>query len=321
LIIKSLPPFIKFSQAVESALTEGLPVLALESTVITHGLPFPQNIEIAKVLEQTALENGTIPATIAVIDGTIHIGLEEAELDRLAELSLQAQTSPNLLKKLAKRDIPLALAEKSSGGTTVSATLYLAHLAGIKVFATGGIGGVHKNWQDSLDWSADLPALAQHPVIVVTAGCKAILDIPATLEQLETLSIPVYGWQTHFCPAFYTRESVYPIERIDKVDIITEAYQTHLALSSESDHHNSASALLIMNPIPEQYSLDSDVIEPAIEQAVNEARQLNIKGKAITPWLLKKLADVTKGKSIEANLALLKNNVVLGSQIAQAICS
>jgi pseudouridylate synthase len=308
--------YLKLSEAVQFALSEGKPVLALESTVITHGLPYPDNIETAEILEKTAIDSGVTPATIAVIDGVIHIGLEETDLARLAELSLQSQTQHNLLKKIAKRDIPLVLAEKSSGGTTVSATVCLAHQAGIRVFATGGIGGIHRQWQESLDWSADLPALAQHPVIVVTAGCKAILDIPATLEQLETLSIPVYGWRTDSCPAFYTNDSPYAVDRIDKAETIAEAFKAHISL-----HNASASAILVMNPIPAQHSIASEFIEPVIEQAIREAELLNIRGKAITPWLLQRLAESTQGRSVNANLELLKNNVRLGSLLAVAICS
>lgn len=305
------------SAAVQSALNEGKPVLALESTVIAHGMPYPQNLEIARELEQTSLDNGAVPATIAILDGALRVGLEKQDFERLGELSQMAQNDASILKKIALRDIPLALAQGWSGGTTVSSTVYAAYLAGIKVFATGGIGGVHRFWQESYDISADLPALAKYPVIVVTAGCKAILDIPSTLEQLETLSVPVYGWQTEFCPAFYTRESPYKIDRIDDVSVIAEAYQTSVALAQ--DKGLPASGFVIMNPIPQKFSIAANMIEPIIEQAISEAAQHGIKGKAITPWLLRRLSETTQGKSVAANLELLKNNVRLGSAIAVRI--
>ncbi len=305
---------IILSAAVESALKAGKPVLALESTVITHGLPYPQNLEIAHLLEQTALEHKVTPATIAVIDGNIHIGLEDKDFERLAELSQAAQADRSLLNKIAMRDIPLALAENWSGGTTVSATVYCAHLAGIRVFATGGIGGVHRFWTESFDISADLPALAKYPVIVVTAGCKAILDIPATLEQLETLSVPVYGWRTDLCPAFYTRESAYHIDRVDSIQTIAAAYRAANALAQSKG--GISSGMVIMNPIPAEHSIPSELIEPVIQQAIREAEQLGISGKAITPWLLQRLSESTRGQSIAANLELLKNNVRLGCGIA-----
>jgi len=307
----TLAPSIKLSEAVQTALAEHKPVLALESTVITHGLPYPQNMEIAVFLEQTTIEQGVTPATIAIIEGTIHIGLDTQSLAKLAELT-QAEPRHNLLKKIALRDIPLAVAQKWSGGTTVSATMFLAYQAGIKVFATGGIGGVHRGWQDSLDISADLQALASYPVIVVTAGCKAILDIPATLEQLESLSVPVYGWQTDFCPAFYTQTTNYRIDRVDDIQTIQAAYQSLTSFSRQ----NSTSGMVIMNPLPAEFNIPSEQIEPVIEQAVKEAGKLGIKGKAITPWLLQRLSEMTAGKSVTANLALLKNNVLLGCKIA-----
>lgn len=308
-----------FSAAVKAALSEGRPVLALESTVITHGLPYPRNLEIARMLEKTAVDNGATPATIAVIDGKIHIGLDDKNFSKLAELSRRNESEPGLLKKIALRDIPLACAEQWSGGTTVSATVYAAYLSGISVFATGGIGGVHRGWQEIFDISADLPALAKYPVIVVTAGCKAILDIPTTLEVLETLAVPVYGWKTDFCPAFYTSSTGFQIDRIDDVKTLVTAYKKHLELSSLSNEPIPASGMVLMNPIPAAFSLPVNEIEPIIERALSEAAQLKIKGKAITPWLLKHLSETTAGKSVAANLELLRNNVVLGSKVAVAL--
>jgi pseudouridine-5'-phosphate glycosidase len=311
---QTLTPYIKLSEAVQTALAQRKPILALESTVITHGLPYPQNMEIALELEQLAKEQNVIPATIAIIDGVIHVGLDTQCMAKLAELT-QVESRHNVLKKIALRDIPLAVAKQWSGGTTVSATMFLAYQAGIEVFATGGIGGVHRGWQESMDISADLQALASYPVIVVTAGCKAILDIPATLEQLESLSVPVYGWQADFCPAFYTQTTAYPIDRVDDIQTIRAAYRAATSFPKQSN----ASGLVIMNPIPAEFNIPSEQIEPVIEQAVREAVQLGIKGKAITPWLLKRLSEITDGKSVTANLALLKNNVLLGCKIAKEL--
>jgi pseudouridine-5'-phosphate glycosidase len=311
--------YLHFSQEVESALADNKPVLALESTVITHGLPYPQNLEIAHQLEQKARDNGVTPATIAVIDGVIHIGLDKQSFARLAQLSQDSQADHSVLKKIAKRDIPLALAKQHSGGTTVSATVFASYLAGISVFATGGIGGVHRQWQDSFDISADLSALASYPVIVVTAGCKAILDIPATLEQLESLSVPVYGWQTDVCPAFYTSTSAYHIDSVANADEVAMAYLAMKEFAHSTNTDKASTGLVVMNPIPKESSIPSEVIEPIIEQAISEAYQLGIKGKAITPWLLKRLYETTEGKSTQANLALLNNNVFVGSMIAKTV--
>ncbi len=311
--------YMQFSPAVQSALAEGRPVLALESTVITHGLPHPQNLEIARELEQTTRDNGAEPATLILLRGKIQIGLEEKDFTQLEELSQKAQTDKKLLRKLAERDIAVAIANKWSGGTTVSATLHLAHLAGIKVFATGGIGGVHRNWQQSLDISADLAALTRHPVIIVTAGCKAILDIPATLEQLETQSVPVLGWQTDICPAFYTRDSGIPIDRIDSAEAVARVFSAQTAMQRALGGCEKGSALVIMNPVPKKSEIPVRVIEPYIEKALEIAERKNITGKAITPFLLQQVAELTGGEALATNLALLKNNVMVGSQIAAAI--
>lgn len=316
---EKLPDYFVVSSEVRSALSSHQPVLALESTVITHGLPYPQNMQIATELEGIARKLDVTPATIVLINGKVHIGMGEAELKALSEQTQLAATQPGLLHKIALRDIPLAIAKGYSGGTTVSATLYLAHLAGIKVFATGGIGGVHRDWQNSLDISADLQAISAYPVIIVTAGCKAILDIPATLEHLETMSVPVYGWQTDYCPAFYTSRTNYPLDRADDVLTIARAYQSLVSLSSLTDVNSHASGVVIMNPIPTTAEIPSEQIEPVILQALAEAAALGISGKAVTPWLLSKLNQITAGKSVTANLALLRNNVRLGSEIASAL--
>ncbi len=304
-----------FSNAVTESLSAGKPLLALESTVITHGLPYPENIATAKSLEQLAIDNDVTPAIIAIIEGIVHIGLDEGDFAKLAELSKHQSSQPGNLKKIAQKDIPMAVTQKWSGGTTVSATMFLAYKAGLKVFATGGIGGVHRFWQESMDISADLQALAKYPVIIVTAGCKAILDIPATLEQLETLSVPVYGWKTDKCPAFYTNTTSYTIDKVDDVKTIADVYHTLIEYAGT----DSSSSIVIMNPIPAQYSIPSEQIEPFIEQAIQEANLQGIKGKAITPWLLQRLAEITRGKSIQTNLELLKNNVLVGCLIAKEL--
>jgi pseudouridine-5'-phosphate glycosidase len=314
-----LPEYYVISDAVMTAKQSGKPILALESTVITHGLPFPQNIVIARELESIALQSGVTPATIAVLDGKIHIGLSDQDLELLAEKSSLPASHPSCLKKIAWREISLALAGHWSGGTTVSSTLYLAYTAGIKVFSTGGIGGVHRDWNLIPDVSADLHAIANFPVIVVTAGCKAILDIEATIEYLETLSIPVFGWQTNTCPAFYSRETSIKLERVDEINQIIRIYNHQIALAQLAEPNRLPSGMIIMNPIPAADEIPAIEIEPFIQQALQQAKAENIKGKALTPWLLQRMYEITQGKSVTANLALIKNNVSLGSKIALAM--
>ncbi|HCM16382.1 MAG TPA: pseudouridine-5-phosphate glycosidase [Candidatus Cloacimonas sp.] len=301
-IIQALP--LKISASVQNALAENRAVLALESTVITHGLPYPENLEALAMLESCSRDHGAIPATICAIDGVFHIGLEDEDI-RLLATKLKSHEA---LEKIASRDLALAAARKSSGGTTVSATMYLAHLAGIEVFATGGIGGVHRGWQNSMDISLDIMALSSIPVIVVCAGCKAILDIPATLECLESSGVPVYGWQTDEFPCFYSRGSGQKVSRIDNLGELAEmyAYQQNLAIIS--------SGILIANPIPKDYEIPAEEIEPCIQQAISDAGKIS--GKALTPFLLARLAEITDNRSVAANLALLKNNVILAAKIA-----
>ncbi|MDI3503764.1 MAG: pseudouridylate synthase [Candidatus Cloacimonadota bacterium] len=295
---------LKVSPAVAQALAAHKPVLALESTVITHGLPYPQNFAILTALEAIADQHHVVPATICVLDGECLIGMQSSDIENLKSKILQGEE----LQKLAWRDLPLAIVRKASGGTTVSATMALAHKAGIKVFATGGIGGVHRAWQKTLDISLDIKSLAEIPLIVVCAGCKAILDIGATLEALETANVPVYGWQCQDFPSFYSRNSGYKIPEISKLSEIAEVYRLM------SENAEQAPALLIANPIPEADEILYSDIEPHIRQALKDAQALS--GKAVTPYLLDKLAQSTAGKSVTANLALLKNNVRLGALIA-----
>ncbi len=301
------PDHIIPSQRVQNALEKGLPVVALESTVLTHGLPYPQNLNMLRSLETILEDEGVTPATIIVLDGKAHVGLDEADIDAL----IPSLKNPSNFQKLGMRDLALSMAQSTSGGTTVSATMKLANACGIQVFATGGIGGVHRGWSKILDISSDLTALAQIPVAVVSAGCKAILDIPATLEYLETLAIPVLGWQTNSFPLFYTAQSDYPIDTINTSEEFAGFWQKHLALGGKG--------VLIANPIPAEFSIPAQQMEVYIQTAIAAAKVQSIGGKALTPFLLDFLAQHTKGDSVEANMALLKNNVRLAASLAKAI--
>jgi len=312
--------------------------LALESTVIAHGLPYPQNLETARELEAVARAHGVEPRTVAVLAGEIRVGLTDAELQHLAQ-------ARNVLK-LSRRDVPVALAQKRDGATTVSATMFLAHRAGIRVFATGGIGGVHRSRQSSWLWrtspqsassqtdrlttddwlltaaqdiSADLLELAQTPVAVVCAGAKAILDLPATLEFLETHGVPVLGYQTDEFPAFYSRSSGLRVQaRVESARDAAKVIHTHWGLGNPS-------GVLVCVPIPQEDEIPREVIEPFIQRALSEiegrAAEEKIVGSAVTPFLLKRLAELTEGKSVRANVALLKNNVAVASEIARALAA
>lgn len=295
---------IHYSPEVQDAINSGKPILALESTVITHGLPYPDNLDALKVLEDVARQEGVVPATIAIVNGEFMVGLNNLDF-------LVVPHQRQHLRKISLRELPIAVAQKWSGGTTVSATMWLAHQAGIRVFSTGGIGGVHRNWQESLDVSTDLTALSEIPVAVVCAGCKAILDIPATLEVLETKAVPVIGWETDDFPAFYSRTSGEKIYRTDSIAELAEIYSHTQSILNKG--------VLIANPIPLEAEIKREDIEPIIQSALREAQRAGIKGKETTPFLLSKLAELTKGDSITANLALLKNNVLLGARIARGL--
>jgi pseudouridylate synthase len=277
-------------------------ILALESTVITHGMPYPENVQTALILEAEARNLGVIPATICILNGKIRIGLTQEELNQLAK----AEGSV----KLSMRDIPYACLHKQNGGTTVSATMYLAHQAGISVFSTGGIGGVHRGSEQTLDISADLTALAAIPMIVVCAGAKLILDLPKTLEYLETVSVPVYGYQTNCFPAFYSRTTPYPIDRVDTPSQIAQAFHIQRELQMQQ-------GMLIANPIPQESEISFDEISKVVDEALLDANRLQIKGKATTPYLLQRLYELTGGVSLKANIELIKNNVRLGAMIAK----
>jgi len=307
-----------------------MPRLALESTVIAHGLPYPHNLETARALEALARAHGVEPRTIAVIGGHVKIGLSDAELHHLAQ-------ARNVLK-LARRDLALAIAQKRDGATTVSATMYLAQRAGIRVFATGGIGGVHRQssgfskrypvfsvqnsetlntehrtLNTALDVSADLPELARTPIVVVCAGAKAILDLPATLEWLETFGVPVLGYQSDEFPAFYSRVSGLRVQaRVDSPEDAARVIQTHWELGLTS-------GVLLCVPIPHADEIPRAVIEPYIERALHQAATEHVVGRAVTPFVLQRLAEWTDGMTVRANIALLKNNVVVAAQVARAL--
>ena len=305
------PESFSVSSAVVEALENNKPVVALESTVITHGLPYPQNLSIAQEMESEVTQRDVVPATIAVLDGKVHVGLDADELERLA--------TEQDVHKISSRDFASAIAKKRCGGTTVAGTMVAANNVGIKVFATGGIGGVHRQISKkvgqssagvSSDISADLPQLANTPMIVVCAGAKAILNLPATLEYLETFAIPVVGFGTNEFPAFYSRSSGLSINaRADSAVDIIKIAKAHWDLGLQS-------AILVVNPLPEEEALADEQIETAIEEAVREAEFNGVSGQAVTPYLLSMVSELTKGKSLKANLALLRYNARLAAQIA-----
>jgi pseudouridine-5'-phosphate glycosidase len=281
----------------------GLSIVALESTVLTHGLPHPQNLQLARDMEKAVRDNGATPATIGFLDGKLHIGLNGEELERLA--------NANDVYKVGPRDFATVIAKKASGGTTVAGTMLAAKHANIKVFVTGGIGGVHRD--APFDISADLQALASIPMIVVCAGAKAILDLPATLEYLETMSVPVVGYGTDEFAAFYSRESGLDVSvRLDSPQEIVEFARTHWQAGLQS-------AVLVTNPVPEAEAISKSEMEPFITQANQEAHAQGVHGQAVTPFLLSRISELTAGKSMRANLSLLLNNARLAAQIAQTM--
>jgi pseudouridine-5'-phosphate glycosidase len=296
-----------FAPEVGEALGQGRAVVALESTVIAHGLPHPTNIEVAASMERIVREGGAVPATIAILDGIVHYGLNGEELERLGTASD--------IHKASLRDLAWLLVGKASGATTVSATAHLAALAGIKVFATGGIGGVHRGWESTLDISADLPALASTPVVTVCAGAKSVLDLPATLEWLETHGVPVLGYRTRSFPAFYTRTTNPPL----RVDRTVETAQEVAEIFNMRQRIGPAGGVLVCQPLPEEHALDNREIEDAIESALRDARSQGVKGREVTPFLLGNLARATSGRSLTANRLLLENNARLAAEISRAL--
>lgn len=296
---------ISYSAEVAAARTTGLPIVALESTIITHGMPFPQNIETARIVEDDVRAAGAVPATIAVIDGALHVGLEPDQLEALG----QAQD----VAKLSRADMAVCIAMGGTGATTVAATMIAAHLAGIHVFATGGIGGVHRGAQDSFDISADLQELAQTPVTVVAAGAKAILDLPKTFEVLETLGVPVIAYGQDSLPAFWSASSDLDAPlRLDHAADIAKAQQTRTAMGLRGGQ-------LVTNPIPAEAEIPAEALRPIIDQALQEAEAQGISAKAVTPFLLGRIFELTEGRSLVANIALVRNNARLAAQIAIAM--
>lgn len=298
-----LPRYYRLSSEVVQALEIGAPVVALESTVITHGLPSPDNLELALDMEAEIRGQRAIPATIAILDGLVHVGLNREQLERLA-----CETD---LRKVSPRDLAGLINKRESGGTTVAGTIFLAEKAGIRVFATGGIGGVHR--QADMDISADLPQLASTPIIVVCAGAKAILDLGATLEYLETSGIPVVGYQTDEFPAFYSRSSGLPVSvRVDSPEAVVRLAKAHWEIGMTS-------ALLVSVPPPAEVALTQQEVEAAINQALEEAFIAEIHGQAVTPFLLKRVGELTDGATLRANLGLLRNNARVAAQIASQL--
>lgn len=298
-----LEKYLQVHPEVQKAIAAGEPVVALESTIISHGMPYPKNIEMAKNVSRIIRENGAIPATIAIIDGVLKVGLTEEEIEFLG-------TSKDVVKA-SRRDLPFIISKKLTGATTVATTMILANLAGVKVFATGGIGGVHRGAQETFDISADLQELANTDVAVICAGAKSILDIGLTLEYLETNGVPVIGFGTDEMPAFYTRRSGFGVDyRVESSMEVATALKAKWDLDLKG-------GMVIGNPIPEEFEMDYDTITNAIESALKEAEENNIAGKKVTPFLLDRVKTITAGKSLESNIELVYNNAKVAAQIAK----
>ena len=290
---------------VAAALAEGKPVVALESTIISHGMPYPQNVETALAVEKIIRDNGAIPATIAVIGGRLKAGLSAEEIEYFGKKG-------QAIHKASRRDLAVLCARGEDGATTVTTTMIIAHMAGIKIFATGGIGGVHRGAETTMDISADLEELGQTPVMVVCAGAKSILDIGLTLEYLETKGVPVIGFGTETLPAFYTRESDFGVDyRIDTPEELAAAFKAAHEMGMKS-------GMLVANPIPEEYAMPKATIDAAIAQAVAESVEQGIKGKETTPFLLARVAELTGGNSLASNIQLVFNNAKVAAQTAVA---
>ena len=298
-----LNKYLKLSPEVEAALKAGKPVVALESTIISHGMPYPQNVETAYACERVCRENGAVPATCAILGGKLCAGLTPEEIDYLGREGTK-------VTKASRRDLPLLIAKGMDGATTVAATMIIAHMAGIMVFATGGIGGVHRNGQDTMDVSADLDELSKTRMCVVCAGAKAILDLPRTMEYLETKGVPVIGFGTDELPAFYTAKSGIPLTwRVDDPKEVADAIHAAEDMGFEG-------GMLVTVPIPAEWSMDADYINKAIDEALAEADQQGIVGKDTTPFLLKKIKEITGGSSLASNIQLVFNNVKTAARIA-----
>ena len=300
--------YLDVAPEVSAALQQGKPVVALESTIISHGMPYPKNVETALLVEQTIRSNGAVPATIAVIGGRLKAGLSRDEIEYLGKTGRG-------VAKASRRDLPALVARGADGATTVATTMIIAHLAGIRIFATGGIGGVHRGAETTMDISADLEELAHTPVMVVCAGAKSILDLGLTLEYLETKGVPVIGYGTDELPAFYTRRSGFGVDyRVDSPEELAAFYAAQRGLDYPG-------GMLVTNPIPEEYAMDKDVIDAAIEQALASAKRDGIHGKETTPYLLAKVVELTGGESLESNIQLVLNNAAVAARTAACLAA
>ena len=298
--------YLDISPEVKAALEAGKPVVALESTIISHGMPYPTNVETALLVEQTLRDNGAVPATIAVIGGRLKAGLSKEEIEYLGKTGRG-------VAKASRRDLPALVARGADGATTVTTTMIIAHMAGIQVFATGGIGGVHRGAETTMDISADLEELAQTPVMVVCAGAKSILDLGLTLEYLETKGVPVIGYGTEELPAFYTRKSGFGVDyRVDSPEELAAMFAAQRDLGYKG-------GMLVTNPIPEEYAMPKDVIDAAIEQALRECKEQGVHGKETTPFLLARVVELTGGDSLESNIQLVLNNARVAARTAAAL--
>ena len=300
--------YLDVAPEVSAALQQGKPVVALESTIISHGMPYPKNVETALLVEQTIRENGAVPATIAVIGGRLKAGLSRDEIEYLGKTGRG-------VAKASRRDLPALVARGADGATTVATTMIIANMAGIRIFATGGIGGVHRGAETTMDISADLEELAHTPVMVVCAGAKSILDLGLTLEYLETKGVPVIGYGTDELPAFYTRRSGFGVDyRVDSPEELAAFYAAQRGLDYPG-------GMLVTNPIPEEYAMDKDVIDAAIEQALASAKADGIHGKETTPYLLAKVVELTGGESLESNIQLVLNNAAVAARTAACLAA
>jgi pseudouridylate synthase len=294
---------LKFSEEIAEAIKNKKPIVALESTVIAHGLPFPHNLETAFKLENTVRENGAVPATIAVFNGDFCVGLNDSQIERLA--------NDKTIRKISRRDLPIAVAQKLDCATTVATTMFIAHRAGIKVFATGGIGGVHRG--NLPDISADLPELANTPMIIVCAGAKIVLDLPATREWLETNGVCILGFQCNELPAFYSTTSGLTVD--ERIESASEVAQ----IAKARDQLQMPNAILVTAPVPKEFAISREFLENILQSALTEAESKNIRGKDVTPFLLSKMSEASDGKTLAANIALLEHNAQIAAQIACAL--
>ncbi len=299
--------YLWVSAEVQNAIQTNQPVVALESTIISHGMPYPQNVETALLVEKTVRDNGAVPATIAILQGKLCVGITKEQIEYLGKKGLAVH-------KASRRDLPVLLSRGEDGATTVTTTMIAAKLAGIRVFATGGIGGVHRGAETTMDISADLEEMSQTDVNVICAGAKSILDLGLTLEYLETKGVPVIGYQTEELPAFYCRKSGFPVDyRLDTPEQIAAAIHA-------KEEAGLKGGMLITNPVPEAYAMDEKVMGKTISLAIAQANEQGVKGKDITPFLLDRIKTLTEGRSLETNIKLVLNNAKLGAQIAIALC-